>query len=145
MIAIGEGRPSTYCLRTNAHTLARYAALCQEVGLVPIVEPEVLMDGEHSLERSFEVTEAALERVFAALRAQHVALEQILLKPNMVLSGASSPKQAGVREVAQATVRCLRRTVPAAVPGIVFLSGGQDPLAATAHLNAMNAMPVTHP
>ena len=114
-------------------------------GLVPIVEPEVLMDGAHSLERCFEVTEATLDRVFTALRAQRVVLEQMLLKPNMVLPGASSPRQASVREVAEATVRCLRRTVPAAVPGIVFLSGGQDPQAATAHLNAMNAMPATHP
>ena len=145
VIAIADGRPSAYCLDTNAHALARYAALCQEAGLVPIVEPEVLMDGTHSLERSFEVTEATLERVFAALRAQHVLLEQILLKPNMVLPGAGSPWQTTVREVAEATVRCLRRTVPAAVPGIVFLSGGQDAQAATAHLNAMNAMPTPHP
>ena len=145
VIAIGDERPSTYCLDTNAHALARYAALCQEAGLVPIVEPEVLMDGAHSLERSFEVTEAMLERVFTALRAQRVALEQMLLKPNMVLPGASSRQQATVREVAEATVRCLRRTVPAAVPGIVFLSGGQDAQAATAHLNAMNAPPATHP
>ena len=145
VIAIGDARPSTYCLDTNAHALARYAVLCQESGLVPIVEPEVLMDGAHSLERSFEVTEAMLERVFTALRAQRVALEQMLLKPNMVLPGASSPRQATVREVAEATVQCLRRTVPAAVPGIVFLSGGQDAQAATAHLNAMNARPTTHP
>ena len=145
VIAIGDGRPSAYCLDTNAHALARYAALCQEAGLVPIVEPEVLMDGAHSLERCFEVTEATLERVFTALRAQRVVLEQILLKPNMVLPGAGSPRQATVREVAEATVRCLRRAVPAAVPGIVFLSGGQDAQAATAHLNAMNAMPATHP
>ena len=145
VIGIGDERPSAYCLDTNAHALARYAALCQEAGLVPIVEPEVLMDGVHSLERSIEVTEATLERVFAGLRAQGVHLERILLKPNMALPGASSPQQAGVHEVAEATVRCLRRTVPAAVPGIVFLSGGQDPQAATARLNAMNAMPKTHP
>lgn len=145
VIGIGDGRPSAYCLDTNAHALAQYAALCQEAGLVPIVEPEVLMDGTHSLERSLEVTEAMLERVFTALRAQRVALEQMLLKPNMVLPGASSPQQATVREVAEATVRCLRRAVPAAVPGIVFLSGGQDAQVATAHLNAMNAMPATHP
>lgn len=145
VIAIGDGRPSAYCLDTNAHALARYAALCQDAGLVPIVEPEVLMDGAHSLERAFEVTEATLERVFAALRAQHVVLEQILLKPNMVLAGARSPQQAGVREVAEATVRCLRRTVPAAVPGIVFLSGGQEAQTATAHLNVMNAMATPHP
>ena len=145
VIAIGDGRPSTYCLDTNAHALARYAALCQEAGMVPIVEPEVLMDGPHSLDRGFDVTEATLERVFTALRAQHVMLEQILLKPNMVLPGVNSPRQASVREVAEATVRCLRRAVPAAVPGIAFLSGGQDAQAATAHLNAMNAMPTTHP
>ena len=145
VIAIGDGRPSAYCLDANAQALGRYAALCQEAGLVPIVEPEVLMDGAHSLERSFEVTQATLECVFAALRAQRVVLEQILLKPNMVLPGAGSPRQASVREVEEATVRCLRRTVPAAVPGIVFLSGGQDAQAATAHLNAMNAMPTMHP
>ena len=145
VIAIGDGIPSTYCLDTNAHALARYAALCQEAGLVPIVEPEVLMDGAHSLERCFEVTEETLDRVFIALRAHRVILEQILLKPNMVQPGASSAQQASIREVADATVRCLRRAVPAAVPGVVFLSGGQEPLAATAHLNAMNAMPVTHP
>lgn len=145
VIAIDDGIPSRYCLDTNAHALARYAALCQEAGLVPIVEPEVLMDGAHSLERSLDVTEAVLEWVFTALRAQHVTLEQILLKPNMVVPGASSTRQSTVREVAEATVRCLRRTVPAAVPGIVFLSGGQDPKAATAHLNAMNAMPGTPP
>lgn len=145
VIDIGDGRPSGYCLDTNAHALARYAALCQEAGLVPIVEPEVLMDGAHSVERAFEATEATLERVFIALRAQRVVLEHILLKPNMVLPGTDSPRQASVREVAEATVRCLRRTVPAAVPGIVFLSGGQDARAATAHLNAMNAMPTAHP
>ena len=145
VIAIGDGIPSTYCLDANAHALARYAALCQEVGLVPIVEPEVLMDGAHSLERCFEVTEETLDRVFIALRAHRVILEQILLKPNMVMPGASSTQQASIREVADASVRCLRRAVPAAVPGVVFLSGGQEPLAATAHLNAMNAMPVTHP
>ena len=145
VIAIGDAKPSAYCLDTNAHALARYAALCQEAGLVPIVEPEVLMDGSHSLERCFEVTETTLARVFAALWAQRVILEQMLLKPNMVVPGAHAPRQASVREVADATVRCLRRTVPAAVPGIVFLSGGQDPLAATAHLNAMNASPNQHP
>lgn len=145
VIAIGDGRPSDYCLDTNAHALARYAGLCQEAGLVPIVEPEVLMDGTHSIERAFEVTEAALERVFAALRAQRVVLELMLLKPNMIVSGIGSPRQAGVDDVATATVRCLRRTVPAAVPGIVFLSGGQEARVATAHLNAMNAMPSRHP
>ena len=145
VIAIGDGRPSSYCLDTNAHALARYAALCQAAGLVPIVEPEVLMDGRHGLERAFEVTEATLVRVFAALREQRVLLENLLLKPNMVVPGADSDRQASVREVADATVRCLRRTVPAAVPGIVFLSGGQGPQTATAHLNAMNAGRVVHP
>ena len=145
VIAIGDGRPSDYCLDTNAHALARYAGLCQEAGLVPIVEPEVLMDGTHSMERAFEVTEAALERVFAALRAQRVVLELMLLKPNMIVPGIGSPRQASVDDVAKATVRCLRRTVPAAVPGIVFLSGGQEARVATAHLNAMNAIPSGHP
>jgi len=145
VIEIGDGKPSAYCLDTNAHALARYAALCQEAGLVPIVEPEVLEDGAHTIERCLEVTEATLDRVFAALRAQHVVLEQILLKPNMVVPGTSSPRKASVREVAETTVLCLRRTVPSAVPGIVFLSGGEDPQAATAHLNAMNSMPGVHP
>lgn len=145
VITIGAGRPSGYAIDTNAHALARYAALCQEQGLVPIVEPEILMDGDHSLEQSFEVTEATLDRVFAALRAQRVVLEQILLKPGMVLPGAGSPRQATVQEVAEATVRCLRRAVPAAVPGVVFLSGGQAPTTATAHLNAMNRRPAEQP
>lgn len=145
VISIGSGRPSSYALDTNAHDLARYAALCQEMGMVPIVEPEVLMDGDHSLEQSFEATEATLDRVFTSLRAQRVVLEQMLLKPNMVLPGAGSPRQATVLEVAEATVGCLRRAVPAAVPGIVFLSGGQAPLTATAHLNAMNTMPTGRP
>jgi fructose-bisphosphate aldolase class I len=145
VITIGDALPSSYCLDTNAHVLARYAALCQEAGLVPIVEPEVLMDGSHPLERTFEVTEATLVRVFAALREQRVKLEGVLLKPNMVVPGAGSERQASVREVAEATVRCLRRTVPAAVPGVVFLSGGQDPQTATAHLNAMNAIPAATP
>ena len=145
VITIGAGIPSPYCLDTNAHALARYAALCQEVGLVPIVEPEVLMDGDHSIERCFEVTEATLHRVFGALWDQRVVLEQLLLKPNMVLAGAQCQTQASVAEVARATVDCLRRTVPAAVPGIVFLSGGQDEQRATAHLNAMNAAGAAHP
>jgi len=145
VITIGSGIPTPYCIDTNAHALARYAALCQEAGLVPIVEPEVLMDGDHTIERCFEVTEATLHTVFAALHRQRVSLEGMLLKPNMVLSGKSCPRQAGVPEVAEATVRCLRRTVPAAVPGIVFLSGGQRDELATAHLNAMNAMAETHP
>ena len=138
VIAIGDGLPSSYCVGVNAHALARYAALSVEAGLVPIVEPEVLMDGPHALERCFEVTEYTLNRVYDALFEQRVPLEKTLLKPNMVLSGSECPVQAGVREVAEATVRCLRRTVPAAVPGVVFLSGGQSDEAATAHLNEMN-------
>ena len=146
MIAIGaDDRLSAYGLDTNAHALARYAALCQEAGLVPIVEPEVLMDGSHPIERTFAVTERALVAVFTALRAQRVVLEHLLLKPNMILPGTDAARPAGVQEVAEATVRCLRRAVPAAVPGIVFLSGGQDARTATVHLNAMNAMRARHP
>ncbi|MGQ0714799.1 MAG: class I fructose-bisphosphate aldolase [Gemmatimonadaceae bacterium] len=145
VITIGDGLPSAYCLNTNAHALARYAALCQESELVPIVEPEVLMDGSHSLERTFEVTEATLARVFAALREQPVVLEHLLLKPNMVVPGTRSERQASVGEVADATLVCLRRTVPAAVPGVVFLSGGQDPQIATVHLNAMSAASAAQP
>jgi len=145
VISIGDGRPSSYALDANAHALARYARLCQEAELVPIVEPEVLMDGDHSLTQCFEATESTLARVFAALRAQGVALEHMLLKPNMVVPGIGSPRAASVGEVAESTVRCLRRTVPAAVPGVVFLSGGQDATTATAHLNAMNAMPGERP
>jgi fructose-bisphosphate aldolase class I len=145
VITIGDGIPSAYCIGVNAHALARFAALSQEAGLVPIVEPEVLMDGDHSIERCAEVTEATLDRTFGALFDQRVMLEGILLKPNMVLSGTDHPRQAGVEEVAEATVRALSRCVPAAVPGIVFLSGGQSDEAATAHLNAMNAIPGTHP
>ena len=138
VITIGDAVPSDYCLNTNAHALARYAALCVEQGLVPIVEPEVLMDGAHTIETCFDVTARALQRVFAALFAQRVPLEQILLKPNMVLSGNESPRQAGVDEVAEQTLRCFLEHVPAALPGIVFLSGGQSDELATAHLNAMN-------
>ena len=145
VIAIGDGIPSRYCIGANAEALARYAALSQESGLVPIVEPEVLMDGDHTIERCFEVTEATLHAVFEALYDQGVVYERMLLKPNMVLSGTTCPRQADVGEVAQHTVRCLRRAVPAAVPGIVFLSGGQTNEKATAHLNAMNAMPEPHP
>lgn len=140
VITIGSSIPSAYCLETNAHALARYAALCQEAGLLPIVEPEVLMDGDHTIERCFEVTEATLAAVFRALRDQRVVLEHLLLKPNMVLPGTSCPRQVSVAEVAEATVRCLLRTVPAAVPGIVFLSGGQPDELATANLNVMNAL-----
>jgi len=138
VIEIGDGKPSDLCLQTNAHALARYAALCVEEGLVPIVEPEVLMDGDHSIDRSEEVTERTLHFVFRALFEQRVPLEQILLKPNMVLSGYSAKPQASVREVAERTIACFKRVVPAAVPGIVFLSGGQSDELATAHLNEMN-------
>jgi fructose-bisphosphate aldolase class I len=140
VITIGPGIPSEYCLWVNAHALARYAALSQEAGLVPIVEPEVLMDGEHTIERSFEVTSRTLHAVFTELRDQRVEPEGMLLKPNMVLSGYDSSEQAAHDEVAEWTIRCLRRHVPAAVPGIVFLSGGQSDEDATANLNAMNAL-----
>jgi fructose-bisphosphate aldolase class I len=132
--------PSAFGIRANAHALARYAALCQEVGLVPIVEPEVLMDGAHGIERCEVVTAQLLETVFSELDAHRVAFEGMLLKPNMVIPGMKCPKQAGVPQVAEATLRCLYRYVPAAVPGIVFLSGGQSAEDATDHLNAMNAM-----
>ena len=138
VINIGDGRPSAYAINANAHALARYAALCQEAGLVPIVEPEVLMDGAHDVDTCFKATEAALKAVYAALFEQRVELEGSILKPNMVLSGADCPEQAGAEEIAEKTVRCLRRAVPAAVPGIVFLSGGQSDLDATARLDVMN-------
>jgi fructose-bisphosphate aldolase class I len=140
VITIGEGIPTRACIDANAHALARYAALCQEAGLVPIVEPEVLMDGEHDIERCEEVTTATLKQVFSELQEHRVVLEGILLKPNMVLSGKECPEQASVAQVAETTVRCFRRIVPAAVPGVVFLSGGQSPELATEHLNAMNAL-----
>jgi fructose-bisphosphate aldolase, class I len=140
VITIGDGIPSRYCIDANAHALARYAKLCQEGGLVPIVEPEVLMDGEHTIEKCFEVTEATHRAVFNELYKQRVALDQIVLKPNMVVSGKKCPVQAGPDEVAAETVRLLRRTVPAAVPGIAFLSGGQGAEAATQHLNIINSM-----
>ena len=140
VITIGEGIPSDACVAANAELLARFAALSQEAGLVPIVEPEVLMDGDHTIQRCYEVTVETLAEVFGALRRHRVRLEGMLLKPNMVLSGSASPEQAGVQEVAMATVGCLRETVPAAVPGVVFLSGGQSDEAATAHLNAMNRL-----
>src|SRR2546421_7771612 len=139
VISIGKNIPSEYCLWTNAHALARYAALSQEAGLVPIVEPEVLMDGDHTIERSFEVTSRTLHAVFTELRDQRVQPEGMLLKPNMVLSGYECPEQVSDEEVAHETIRCFRRHVPAAVPGIVFLSGGQSDEQATARLNAMNA------
>ncbi len=140
VISITDTLPSRYCLETNAHALARYAALCQEQGLVPIVEPEVLMDGSHTIERCEIVTTETLHLVFDELRRQHVSLEGMLLKPNMVLSGSECKQQAPVKAVAEATIRCFNRTVPAAVPGIVFLSGGQSDKLATAHLNAMNQL-----
>jgi fructose-bisphosphate aldolase class I len=138
VITIGEDIPSRGCIEANAHALARYAALCQEAGLVPIVESEVLMDGEHTLERCFEVTEETLRTVFNQLYTQQVALEYMILKPNMVLAGKDCPKQESVDEVADATLACLLRAVPAAVPGIAFLSGGQPYELASARLNAMN-------
>lgn len=138
VIKIGDGLPTLQCIRANAHLLARYAALCQEEGLVPIVEPEVLMDGGHTLAKCFEVTELTLREVFNALADSRVTLEEMLLKPNMVVPGSLCPEQAGVEQVVEATLACLRRTVPAAVPGVVFLSGGQDEVTATRHLNSMN-------
>jgi len=138
--SITDALPSAYCIDVNAHALARYAALCQEAGIVPIVEPEVLMDGDHTIERSFEVTTAVLDALYEALYLQRVRLDGSLLKPNMVLSGYSCPQQASVEQVAEATVRCFRATVPAAVPGIVFLSGGQSDEASTSRLNEMNKL-----
>lgn len=145
VITIGAGIPSEACIVANAHALARYAALCQEAEIVPIVEPEVLMDGEHDIDRCDQVTARTLGEVFTALRRHDVLLEGILLKPNMVISGNRCPSQANIEEVAQRTMRCLLRNVPAAVPGIVFLSGGQDDVLATAHLNAMNRLHVDNP
>jgi fructose-bisphosphate aldolase class I len=138
VITIGDGIPTTACYQANAHALARYAALCQEAGLVPIVEPEVLMDGDHPLERCREVTEAALHALFAQLVDQDVALEGLILKPNMVLPGLDCPTQESVQEVADTTVKTLLRCVPAAVPAIAFLSGGQSGELASARLSAMN-------
>jgi fructose-bisphosphate aldolase, class I len=140
VITIGEHLPTAGCIRANAEALARFAALSQEAGLVPIVEPEVLMDGDHSIERCDQVTRDTLAAVFAALWRHRVRLDGMLLKPNMVLSGSDAAAQAGVTQVAEATVACLRDHVPASVPGIVFLSGGQSDTAATAHLNAMNRL-----
>jgi fructose-bisphosphate aldolase class I len=138
VIAIGDGIPSQGCIEANAQALARYAALCQEADLVPVVEPEVLMDGDHTLERCFEVTEKVLREVFCQLYTQRVMLEGMILKPNMVLPGSTCPKQKALDEVADATVNCLLRAVPAAVPAIAFLSGGQSAELASARLNAMN-------
>jgi fructose-bisphosphate aldolase class I len=136
--SITDVLPSSYCIDVNAHALARYAALCQEADIVPIVEPEVLMDGDHTIERSYEVTSAVLDALYEALFVQRVALEGTLLKPNMVLSGYGSAAPASVDQVAEETLRCFRAAVPVAVPGIVFLSGGQSDELATAHLDAMN-------
>jgi fructose-bisphosphate aldolase class I len=140
VIGIAEKIPTRTCIEINAELLAAYAALCQEADLVPIVEPEVLMDGAHTIERHFAVTELTLRSVFNALADHRVTLEAMLLKPNMVLSGKDCPQQASVQEVAEATLRCLKHVVPAAVPGVVFLSGGQSDVEATEHLNAMNSL-----
>ena len=138
VISIGEGLPTFRCIESNAYTLAQYSAICQEAGMVPIVEPEVLMAGDHSIERCEEVTTDTLRIVFSELLVHRVQLEGVLLKPNMVLPGDQCADQRSVEEVAEATVRCLRRTVPGAVSGVVFLSGGQSPGLSTAHLNEMN-------
>ena len=138
VITIGEGIPTPYCIEANAHALARFAALSQEAGLVPIVEPEVLMDGDHSIDQCFEANEATLKEVFAHLSRQGVMLEGALLKPSMVLSGNKATNRANPEEVAAKTIECFRRSVPAALPGIVFLSGGQSDEEATANLNAIN-------
>ena len=138
VITIGEDIPTAYCISANAHALARYAALCQEQGLVPIVEPEILMNGDHTIEESYQLTTETLYTVFYELASQGVELEGMVLKPNMVLSGYDCSEQASVKEVAEMTVDCFFNTVPAAVPGIAFLSGGQSDELATAHLNAMN-------
>ena len=138
VITIGENMPTAYCMSANAHALARYAALCQEQGLVPIVEPEILMDGSHNIDESYQLTTETLYNVFYELVSQGVELEGMVLKPNMVLSGYDCSEQASVEQVAEMTVDCFLNTVPAAVPGIAFLSGGQSDELATAHLNAMN-------
>ncbi len=140
VIDIGEGIPTPYAIQANAHALARYAALCQEADIVPIVEPEVLMDGAHSIERCEQVTDAALARVFSELFEHRVYLEGIVLKPNMVISGKKAANRAPPEAVAEATVRCLKRHVPPAVPGIAFLSGGQSPTEATLHLSLVNKL-----
>ena len=145
VIHVTASLPSPACVHANAHALARYAALCQEQDLVPIVEPEVLMDGPHSIERCEEVSGMVLREVFQALADYGVVLEMMLLKPNMIVPGNASTHPASVQEVAVATLRCLRRHVPAAVPGIVFLSGGQEDRLATAHLDAINRLPGARP
>lgn len=140
VITIGEDIPSGICIEANAHALARYAALCQEQGLVPMVEPEVLMEGDHDIETCYEVTEATLRSLFSALYDNNVLLEGTILKASMVIPGKGCDEQASVDEVAESTVMCLKSTVPAILPGIVFLSGGQDDEQATAHLDAMNRL-----
>jgi fructose-bisphosphate aldolase, class I len=140
VITIGDGIPTSYCIRANAHALGRYAALSQESGLVPIVEPEVLMDGDHSIERCYDATAQTLKALFQELRAARVELEGALLKTNMVLSGKDAAQQASIEEVARETLRVLKENVPPEVPGVVFLSGGQSDELATAHLNAMNKL-----
>ncbi len=144
VFAIADGLPSEACIQANAQALARYAALCQEAGVVPIVEPELLMEGEHTMDRCGELTENVLRAVFDQLYRQGVQLEGMILKPNMILPGSACPKQDSVDEIADATVRCLLRAVPAAVPGVVFLSGGQSSELASARLNAMNARFQSH-
>ena len=139
VITIGEGIPTHACLYANAHALARYSALCQQASIVPIIEPEVLLNGSHTIERCEEVTEATLRATYAALAAHNVAVEHVILKSSMVVSGKEASRQAGVDEVAERTLRVLKRSVPAAQPGVVFLSGGQSDVSATAHLNAMAA------
>ncbi|MEM7016083.1 MAG: class I fructose-bisphosphate aldolase [Pseudomonadota bacterium] len=138
VITIGDGIPSRACIEANAHSLARYAALCQEGGLVPIVEPEILIDGDHDLDLCYDVTEETLACVFQTLRVQDIAFDQMVLKPSMVISGKDCPQQASVEDVAEATVQCLLNTVPANVAGVAFLSGGQSNERASAHLNDMN-------
>jgi len=140
VIDIGSGIPTQFCIDANAHALARYAALCQEANIVPIVEPEVLMDGAHTIERCEEVTDAALQSVFAQLYSHRIHLEGMILKPNMVISGKKCATRATAQQVAEATVRCLKRNVPSAVPGIAFLSGGQSSEEATEHLSLMNKL-----
>lgn len=138
VITIKDGTPSQYCIDSNAHALARYAALCQEANIVPIVEPEVLMDGNHNIDECYAVTEMTLKSVFDELYKQRVVLEQMLLKPNMVISGADCPEQASAEEISDKTLYCFSQAVPSAVPGIVFLSGGQSEQQATENLNVMN-------
>jgi fructose-bisphosphate aldolase class I len=140
VITIGNGTPTDYAIHVNAHALARYAALCQEADIVPIVEPEVLMDGDNTVDVCEQVTDRTLEAVFHELHQQRVLLEGMVLKPNMIVSGIQCPTQAGVQEVAERTIKVLKRRVPSAVPGIAFLSGGQSDELATAHLDAMNKM-----